>query len=523
MSRSMTFTIEGEVNTLVTITELADGTLRFDLKITGDVIGDLRAIFFDMKDYDAGDSLYILNTDDHQDTTDFDADEGSVDTLGRDANLKGSVTNELGDFDVGVEFGTSGMSRDDIQETSFVLGDVDGALTLEMFDFTDFGVRYTSVGEDGGSRTDSAKIGDQSGHVAANDVITVAENDVATINLLDNDSAGATSTVTAASDAEGTFAEVTGGFERTVSVDGRVLGRLTVASDGATSFEANGEGADTLAVGESAQFSFTYTTTNSDGSQATAKVTVTVTGVNDAPVISIDADDSATGDVIEGDLGLTVSGALTLSDADVSDVVSVSVLSVNVAGATSDEETPSNADILAMLSVPAGPVLDGTEAQERFFWAFDSTSEAFDYLDAGETLELTYTRRATDAQGATDDQTVFITIAGTNDAPIAVDDAGALPEDGIAMFDVLANDRDDEGDDLAVTIIDEGDGQFTGPKPKGPQPSSIITVGANGDITVDSNGAFDALALGQTHDQVIRYQVDDGDGGTAEANLTVGP
>ena len=42
----------------------------------------------------------------------------------------------------------------------------------------------------------------------------------------------------------------------------------------------------------------------------------------------------------------------------------------------------------------------------------------------GETLELTYTIRATDsdASHATDDQTVVVTITGTNDAPVIVAD-----------------------------------------------------------------------------------------------------
>ena len=50
--------------------------------------------------------------------------------------------------------------------------------------------------------------------------------------------------------------------------------------------------------------------------------------------------------------------------------------------------------------------------------------EAFDYLDDGESLTLTYTVRATDDSGAFDDQTVTITITGTNDAPVITVGAG---------------------------------------------------------------------------------------------------
>ena len=50
--------------------------------------------------------------------------------------------------------------------------------------------------------------------------------------------------------------------------------------------------------------------------------------------------------------------------------------------------------------------------------------EAFDYLDDGETLTLTYTVRATDDSAASDDQTVTITITGTNDGPVITVGAG---------------------------------------------------------------------------------------------------
>lgn len=53
-------------------------------------------------------------------------------------------------------------------------------------------------------------------------------------------------------------------------------------------------------------------------------------------------------------------------------------------------------------------------------WAFNSTPQAFDYLDQGEVLELRYTVRATDDSGAGNDigdGTVTIRIEGTNDAP----------------------------------------------------------------------------------------------------------
>ncbi|MGI6442371.1 MAG: VCBS domain-containing protein [Synergistaceae bacterium] len=62
-------------------------------------------------------------------------------------------------------------------------------------------------------------------------------------------------------------------------------------------------------------------------------------------------------------------------------------------------------------------------------WEFDSGSEAFNEIPAGQTLVLTYTVRATDNHGLYDDQTVTITITGTNDAPVAVADTNTVTED----------------------------------------------------------------------------------------------
>ncbi len=66
-------------------------------------------------------------------------------------------------------------------------------------------------------------------------------------------------------------------------------------------------------------------------------------------------------------------------------------------------------------------VLDATELTDKLTWSFNSASEAFNYLASGESLTLTYTIEVTDSQGATDTQTVVITINGTADAPVITD------------------------------------------------------------------------------------------------------
>ncbi|NSY41547.1 integrin alpha [Leisingera sp. ANG59] len=301
MARSITFLIAGDVDTEITITELDDGTLRFDLTAldTG-LTGDLRALFFDLTGVDVS-GLSTSGVD----VTDTAYEEGSVDTLGGDANIKGSVSNSLGDFDVGIEFGTSGMSSDDINSTSFILAHNSVNLTLDMIDLSDFGIRYTSVGEEDGSRTGSAKIGDQANGVADNDILTVNENEMASVDILANDTNGGTSVVTGAvDDGGGQFTSTATGFERTIIVNGLELGVMTISSAGIASFDANGADVDSLAEGEQIGFSVTYTTTAADGSLASADVSVAVTGADDTPesfgvvVAGQDAGDSGVGQAV---------------------------------------------------------------------------------------------------------------------------------------------------------------------------------------------------------------------------------
>ncbi len=70
-----------------------------------------------------------------------------------------------------------------------------------------------------------------------------------------------------------------------------------------------------------------------------------------------------------------------------------------------------------MLSVNANVIGVGNTTG-TITWNFDSASEAFNYLAAGETLTLTYTITATDSQNATDTQQVTVSVTGTNDDPI---------------------------------------------------------------------------------------------------------
>jgi hypothetical protein len=57
----------------------------------------------------------------------------------------------------------------------------------------------------------------------------------------------------------------------------------------------------------------------------------------------------------------------------------------------------NNGALLAMLTSTPN-VLDNTELTDQLTWAFNSGSEHFNYLAAGQSLVLTYTITVTDSQ-----------------------------------------------------------------------------------------------------------------------------
>jgi VCBS repeat-containing protein len=190
-------------------------------------------------------------------------------------------------------------------------------------------------------------------------------------------------------------------------------------------FNSASEAFDYLATGESLTLTYTIEVTDSQGATASQNVVITVNGTADAPVIT-DGPDSV-GLAVTG-VGLTSSGSLTVTDLDRSDVVTATVDAVVVSGtgASSAPGSLDNATVASFLSISPTTILDGTQTTAALAWDFDSGSENFSFLAAGETYVLTYTIQATDDDGTplSDTETVTITITGDNNTPDVFVDAG---------------------------------------------------------------------------------------------------
>ncbi|QNM95070.1 tandem-95 repeat protein [Chitinimonas koreensis] len=112
--------------------------------------------------------------------------------------------------------------------------------------------------------------------------------------------------------------------------------------------------------------------------------------------------------------------------------------------------------------------------------------------------------RVGDGQASVDSHIVF-EVASINDAPVATADAIGLAEDGQARIEVLANDRDVDGDALGVELVD------------GP---------VHGTLTLNADGSFSYVAAADYHGaDRFSYRVRDGQASSdvAEVAITVTP
>ncbi len=253
-------------------------------------------------------------------------------------------------------------------------------------------------------------------------------------------------------------------------------GTLTLNADGSYSYSADRPAADALTASQVVTESFTYTMRDAAGATSSATITFTVTGTNDAPTIT----GPLAGSVTE-DGSLTSTGTLTVVDAD--------------AGQSGFVAQSGSVGTYGSFSINAAGV---------WSYALNNAAANVQSLPAGASVTDSFT--VTTADGTT--RTIIVTVNGTNDGPVAVNDGTALApaltvaEDSgtSAPIAVLPNDIDIDGDPLTVTAASS--------------PNGVVTI--NPDQTLSFTPA--ANFNGPT---TINYTVSDGQGGTSTATVFV--
>jgi VCBS repeat-containing protein len=233
-------------------------------------------------------------------------------------------------------------------------------------------------------------------------------------------------------------------------------------------------------------------------------IAVTVTNVNEAPLA---ADDAAG---VQEDVTLSATGNVLTNDTDVDAVDTKTVTEVDGAAGNVG---------LAVSGTYGSVTID---AAGNFTYLLNNAG--VQALRAGQAVTDTFSYRMADGSGASSSANLVVTVTGTNDVPVAVDDAGSAQEDGtlLAVGDVLLNDSDvDAGTVLSVSEVNGVAGNV-GNVVAGTY--GTVTIGVNGSYTytlANASPLVQALEAGQTVSDSFTYRVADGSGGSAVATLAI--
>ncbi|NMY52166.1 VCBS domain-containing protein [Pseudomonas sp. WS 5011] len=341
-------------------------------------------------------------------------------------------------------------------------------------------------------------------------VIITGTNDIPVISFVAGNAAGAVtedttqtvSGVLTATDAD-TTAELTWSIEAAEGTYGSLA--LDGNSGSWTYTLANGtNGTDnavqTLKQGQTVTDSFTVIVTDEFGADDEQTVIVTITGTNDAPVIAVGEGEDA-GAIFEDDDGNTVTGTLTATDIDTD-----AELTWSIQGEVSGVATGTYGSL--------------TQVGGIWTYTLNNNAENVQALKQGQQVNDSFTVIVTDEFGAKDEQTVTVTITGTNDAPVIAEGgaAGSISEDDAELTvtgTLNAADVDIDAE-LTWSIQGEVSGVATGTY------GSLTQVNGAWTYTLNNAGAnVQALAQGQEVTDTFTVIVSDGLGGTDSQTVTV--
>ena len=291
---------------------------------------------------------------------------------------------------------------------------------------------------------------------------------------------------------------------------------LTLAANGGYSFDAANAAYQNLAVGQTRAVVANYTVSDGKGGSAASTLTTTVTGVNDAPVVTnaaaalrgaaTEAGDLDNGTAVAGTP--SVSGTLTAADVDLGTTLVWSIVG-----------TPSATYGAIRIDAATGV----------WTYTLNNALAATEALKEGEAVTQTYTARVTDNAGAFVDQTIVVTINGTNDVPevtsVVGDSVGVLTEAGhLDNGTVVAGTASVSGT-LTAADVDQATGLLW--SAVGDRPATYGTFGINAatgvwTYTLDNAlAATQALKEGEVVLQTYTARVTDSFGGFEDEAIVV--
>ncbi len=179
---------------------------------------------------------------------------------------------------------------------------------------------------------------------------------------------------------------------------------------------------DFLARNQTLTLTYDIAVSDSHGGTAMRTVVVTITGTDDKPVINMTPVATVT-EQANQTLSLspdTAHVALSFTDVDLANTgYTASVIAASATGNTSGilPGALGSAELIAFFNVDNVAKAAGSSSG-TINTTFSAPDLAFDYLAAGQQLNVTYTVQLDDHAGGVTTQNVVVTVIGTNDKPV---------------------------------------------------------------------------------------------------------
>jgi len=273
----------------------------------------------------------------------------------------------------------------------------------------------------------------------------------------------------------------------------KTYGSLSIDADGHWTYTINdttGSAADKLAEGQIRYETFTIIA--SDNNPINPKtdmqeVTITIKGTNDSPVIT-NASSALLGTVVEAG-----------SNDDGSSVAGIATISGQLSASDVDNGATQKWSIVGTADTTYGTISINANTG-KWTYTLNNTDTDTQALAEGESKTLNYTARVIDDKGAYVDQTITITISGTNDAPVLTSSTAlsfSVAEDA-AEADADKSYSGNIGIGSLATDVDHG---------------AVLQIGKVNGVTVGIDGV----------DQMVTFTYTDknGDPASFEASLHV--
>jgi len=116
------------------------------------------------------------------------------------------------------------------------------------------------------------------------------------------------------------------------------------------------------------------------------------------------------------ELSAPISGTMTVSDRDIGDTLTASVIGNAVIHYNDSTTLPGNVSAAALIAASAVTFnsVQSAGGAEVIRWTYDPTNPDLDFLHAGDTLAITFTAQVNDGQGNVGHQPLTITLVGAD-------------------------------------------------------------------------------------------------------------